>query len=78
MTCPYCAAESHQGTCPRIKVIEYHLDGTIKRIEFFSIADQYPATSPLYPANWYHNPYYVPPHYFPPVTWSVHSAHSAD
>ena len=31
--CPHCNY-GHVGTCPRIKAIEYHPDGTVKRIEF--------------------------------------------
>lgn len=31
--CPHCNY-GHAGTCPRIKAIEYHPDGTVKRIEF--------------------------------------------
>ena len=36
--CPWCSSESkgivHTGPCPRIKSIEYHKNGTIKRVEF--------------------------------------------
>ena len=36
--CPYCSSEScqvyHQGKCPKVKSIEYHEDGTVKRVEF--------------------------------------------
>lgn len=35
--CPYCSSETqyvfHQGWCPKIKSIEYHPNGTIKKIE---------------------------------------------
>lgn len=31
--CHYCDMW-HQGICDRIKSIEYHLDGTIKKVEF--------------------------------------------
>jgi hypothetical protein len=31
--CEHCGF-GHLGTCPRIKAIEYHPDGTVKRIEF--------------------------------------------
>lgn len=31
--CPHCGIY-HQTTCPRIRAIEYHQDGTIKRVEF--------------------------------------------
>jgi len=34
-TCQYCGM-THKGTCPRIRAIEYHDNGTIKRIEFRS------------------------------------------
>ncbi len=37
-TCPHCSgpfnAVYHTGACPRIKAIEYHPNGTLKRIEF--------------------------------------------
>lgn len=32
-TCSYCGL-LHTGTCPRVKAIEYHDNGLIKRIEF--------------------------------------------
>jgi len=36
--CPYCSSEScqvyHQGKCPKVKSIEYHEDGTVKRVDF--------------------------------------------
>lgn len=45
--CGYCGA--HHGTiCPRIKAIEFHPDGTQKRVEFFAPNDDYG------PANHYH------------------------
>jgi len=31
--CPHCGM-MHQTTCPRIRKIEYHADGTTKAIEF--------------------------------------------
>lgn len=31
--CKHCGF-MHEITCPRIKAIEYHADGTVKRIEF--------------------------------------------
>lgn len=31
--CPHCGS-LHQTTCPRISAIEYHNDGTVKRVEF--------------------------------------------
>jgi heterodisulfide reductase subunit C len=31
--CPHCGGY-HTGTCPKIKSIEYHENGTIKKIEF--------------------------------------------
>jgi hypothetical protein len=37
--CPYCSNESfkvyHPGKCPKVKSIEYHENGTIKKVEFF-------------------------------------------
>ena len=39
--CPYCSSDSvqiyHHGKCPQVKSIEYHQDGTIKKIEFNEI-----------------------------------------
>ena len=37
--CPYCSSPPstyvfHIGKCPKVKAIEYHPNGTIKRIEF--------------------------------------------
>ena len=34
-TCQHCGM-IHDTTCPRIKAIEYHPDGSTKRIEFHS------------------------------------------
>lgn len=31
--CEHCGF-GHTGTCPRIKAIEYHQNGTVKRVEF--------------------------------------------
>lgn len=31
--CEYCGCY-HTGVCPKIKAIEYHPDGAIKRVEF--------------------------------------------
>lgn len=33
MKCEHCGL-IHDTTCPRIRAIEYHNDGTVKRIEF--------------------------------------------
>ena len=37
-SCPYCSSDSvqvyHQGKCPKVKSIEYHPNGTIKKVEF--------------------------------------------
>lgn len=33
--CPHCGRNTlHLGPCPNIKAIEYHPNGTIKRIEY--------------------------------------------
>lgn len=34
--CPHCGS-FHTTTCPRIRAIEYHSDGTVKRVEFHSL-----------------------------------------
>lgn len=31
--CPWCEGY-HSGPCPQVKVIEYHPNGTIKKIEY--------------------------------------------
>ena len=31
--CHYCGTWPHDGLCPRIRAIEYHPDGTVKRVE---------------------------------------------
>lgn len=51
MNCPHCGL-IHETTCSLIKAIEYHPDGTVKRVEFKTASDymmpQMPA-SPLWP-----------------------------
>ncbi len=41
--CPYCSSNSiqvyHSGKCPKVKSIEYHPDGTIKKVEFVECND---------------------------------------
>lgn len=32
-SCRHCGAY-HPGRCPRIKAIEYHKDGSVKRVEY--------------------------------------------
>ena len=48
--CPYCGGIPHQhvGQCPSVKAIEYHEDGSIKRVEKWS------------PAPWPYGDYYPP------------------
>jgi hypothetical protein len=33
--CQHCGS-CHPGACPRIKAMEYHLNGTVKRVEYHS------------------------------------------
>lgn len=37
-SCPWCSREGltiwHSGGCPRVKAIEYHPSGAVKRVEF--------------------------------------------
>lgn len=40
--CGYCGSLPHQGVCPTVKAIEYHENGTVKRVEF-KTANDYPA-----------------------------------
>lgn len=49
--CQYCSTEItkiyHTGKCDKIKAIEYHESGKIKRVEFFAPNDYYmPFTIP--------------------------------
>lgn len=39
--CPYCGF-SHQGVCPRVEEMEYHPDGTLKRVKFRLVAHPLP------------------------------------
>lgn len=33
--CPYCGPYTHhQGICPKVEEIEYHPNGTIKKVKF--------------------------------------------
>ena len=55
--CPYCGM-IHQSTCPRIKAIEYHQDGTVKRVEFITPADSKPlqlGAMPQRDMTWWEN-----------------------
>lgn len=47
--CQYCGGFPHQGICPTVKAIEYHPDGTIKRVEFKGAGDYGAAWSPIGP-----------------------------
>jgi hypothetical protein len=40
--CVYCG-NIHAWLCPRVKVIEYHPDGTTKRVEFYAPSDYMPS-----------------------------------
>lgn len=43
-SCAYCGSY-HSGTCGRVKAIEYHQNGTVKRVEFH---EPRPAAAPDY------------------------------
>ncbi|HEV2303150.1 MAG TPA: hypothetical protein VGR91_16405 [Stellaceae bacterium] len=63
MKCQWCEAE-HGPVCPLVKAIEYHVDGTVKRVEFKTAVDYRPVLAPPVPA-----PFpipYVPPPVAPP------------
>ena len=61
----------HETTCPKIKAIEYHENGIIKRVEFFSATENYipytpmPVPSEPWPVVPRPVPYYRP---WPPYT----------
>lgn len=42
-TCPYCSAY-HTAMCPKVKAIEYHPNGTVKRVELHDSAQTRYAT----------------------------------
>ena len=42
--CPYCT-NHHEGICPMVKAIDYHPNGSIKRVEF-KTANDYPQVPP--------------------------------
>jgi hypothetical protein len=39
-SCPYCGMWWHSGMCPRIKAIEYHPNGQIKRVVLFALSNE--------------------------------------
>lgn len=45
IVCQWCNG-MHTGICPLVKAIEYHLDGTIKRLEFKTASDYLAPQSP--------------------------------
>lgn len=65
--CPYCGISGHTGRCPEVKSMEYHPDGTVKRVEFFSPTDKYVPLMPVYPS--------YPPQwpYYPSQPWITYS-----
>lgn len=44
--CAYCGQPVHPAVCPTVKAIEYHPDGSVKRVEFKTPADY---AIPMYP-----------------------------
>lgn len=57
-TCEHCGKPPHTGRCPRIKSVEYRKNGTIKRVEYFGLADYWPGINveptfkPPYTITW--------------------------
>jgi hypothetical protein len=51
--CSYCGSPTpHPGVCPTVKAMEYHPDGSVKRVEFKSAADYPPLhTGPCIPVG---------------------------
>ena len=42
--CPHCGSNHNTNAqCPKIKAIEYHENGTIKRVEYFAPKDYMPS-----------------------------------
>jgi hypothetical protein len=50
-TCGYCGM-GHIGTCPRVKAIEYHENGTLKRVEFHAPAVPEGMKTIVVPSQW--------------------------
>ena len=51
--CAYCSSEYskvyHSGICPKIKSIEHHPNGTVKKVEFHETVPSHPADAVGYP-----------------------------
>lgn len=47
-TCRWCGLY-HGKKCPAVKAMEFHPDGSIKRVEFFAPNDSYPVLAPPAP-----------------------------
>ena len=43
--CQYCGQSHHSEVCPRVKSIEYHRNGTVKKVELHPLTDQPVQTS---------------------------------
>jgi hypothetical protein len=67
MKCPHCGSlVPHEGKCHLIKAVEYHENGTIKRVEYMTPADY------IQHANIF--PHLRPPDpnlTFVPIPWAV-------
>jgi hypothetical protein len=50
--CEHCGGSHVSRTCPRIKVIEYHENGQVKRIEFFETVTEEPPVITIGPVKW--------------------------
>jgi hypothetical protein len=67
--CGHCGQPPHPGVCPMVKAIEYHENGTIKRVEYKSASDY---VAPFMPAPYAPPNPPLPPNPYPwPVTWSI-------
>jgi len=68
--CPHCGElqSAHKGQCHRVKAIEYHENGMVKRVEYMTPADYCPPI-PIWP-----NP--SPPS--PPYPWAPTTTWGAD
>ena len=51
MKCQWCGTD-HGPRCPIIKSIEFYQDGTVRKVEFVTVADHLAPLAPAVPNTW--------------------------